>query len=98
MLNISSYFLLLDILGVVICCNPEKYAGRTQNKYREITIVDDQNTQFLLTLWGDFSKIEGPELQAKIKKEEYSVILGWNIEISSYQGIATLKYSRKRHI
>ncbi|PHT72750.1 hypothetical protein T459_23535 [Capsicum annuum] len=75
----------IDILGVVIRCGPEKYAGRTQNKCRETTIADDQNTQFLLTLWGDFSVIEGIELQAKIEKEEYPVILGRNIGISSYQ-------------
>ncbi|KAF3622418.1 putative replication protein A 70 kDa DNA-binding subunit B-like isoform X4 [Capsicum annuum] len=78
----------IDILGVVIRCGPEKYAGRTQNKCRETTIADDQNTQFLLTLWGDFSVIEGIELQAKIEKEEYPVILGRNIGISSYQGLS----------
>ncbi|KAF3658386.1 putative DNA polymerase epsilon subunit 2-like [Capsicum annuum] len=84
MLNISPYFLLIDVLGVVIRCSPEKYAGRTQNGRREITIADDQNTQFLLTLWVEFSEIEGFELQAKVEKEEYPVILGRNIGISSY--------------
>ncbi|KAM3287915.1 hypothetical protein P3S67_021345 [Capsicum chacoense] len=51
-----------------------------------VTFATSRNTQFLLTLWGDFSEIEGPELQAKIEKEEYPVILGRNIGISSYQG------------
>ncbi|KAM3325522.1 replication protein A 70 kDa DNA-binding subunit D [Capsicum chacoense] len=55
----------IDILGVVIRCGPEKYAGRTQNKCREITIADDPNTQFLLTLWGNFSEIEGPNYRLK---------------------------------
>ncbi|KAF3655609.1 putative 3-ketoacyl-CoA synthase 3-like, partial [Capsicum annuum] len=77
-----------DILGVVIHCCHEKYVGRTQNNCQEITIADDQNTQFLLTLWGDFSKIEGPELQAKIEKEEYLIILGRNIGIFYCQGLS----------
>ncbi|PHT36476.1 hypothetical protein CQW23_24176 [Capsicum baccatum] len=54
-------------------------------KQMVITFATFRNTQFLLTLWGDFSEIEGPELQAKIEKEEYPVILGRNIGISSYQ-------------
>ncbi|KAF3645841.1 hypothetical protein FXO38_19458 [Capsicum annuum] len=74
----------INVLGVVIRCSPEKYAGRTQNGCREITIADDQNTQFLLTLSVEFSEIEGFELQAKVEKEEYPVILGRNIGISSY--------------
>ncbi|PHT70608.1 hypothetical protein T459_25712 [Capsicum annuum] len=74
-----------DILRVVIRCDPKKYAGCTQNRCRDITIANDQNTQFLLTLWGDFSEIEGSELQTKIEKEEYPIILGRNIGISSYQ-------------
>ncbi|PHU00792.1 hypothetical protein BC332_30579 [Capsicum chinense] len=50
-----------------------------------ITFATFRNIQFLLTLWGDFSKIEGPELHAKIEREEYPIILGRNIGISSYQ-------------
>ncbi|PHT59307.1 hypothetical protein CQW23_01670 [Capsicum baccatum] len=68
----------IDILGVVICCGAEKYASPTQNR----------NTQFFLTLWGDFSEIEGSELQAKMEKEEYLVILGRNIAIFSYHGLS----------
>ncbi|KAM3376109.1 hypothetical protein P3S68_014823 [Capsicum galapagoense] len=53
-----------------------------------ITFATFRNTQFLLTLWGDFSEIKGLELQAKIEKEEYPVILGRNIGISSYKGLS----------
>ncbi|KAH0684374.1 hypothetical protein KY289_022126 [Solanum tuberosum] len=31
-----------DIVGVVLRCGPSKYAGRTQNRCREVTISDDQ--------------------------------------------------------
>ncbi|KAG5580369.1 hypothetical protein H5410_050996 [Solanum commersonii] len=59
---------LPDIVGVVLRCGPSKYAGRTQNRCREVTIPDDKRNQFLLTLWDDFEEIEGAELEAQMGK------------------------------
>ena len=43
--------------------------------------------QFFLTLWEDFGEIEGNEIEAKMEKEmDLIVILGRNIEISTFQG------------
>ncbi|PHU28671.1 hypothetical protein BC332_00764 [Capsicum chinense] len=53
-----------------------------------ITSATFRNTQFLLTLCGNFSEIEGSELQVKMEKQEYPVILEKNIGISSYQAPA----------
>ncbi|KAG5615696.1 hypothetical protein H5410_015520 [Solanum commersonii] len=36
------YFLLADILGVILHFGPLKYVGRLQNKCREITVDDNQ--------------------------------------------------------
>uniref|UniRef100_M0ZL83 Replication protein A OB domain-containing protein n=1 Tax=Solanum tuberosum TaxID=4113 RepID=M0ZL83_SOLTU len=75
------------IIGVVLHSGPSKYAGRTQNRCREVTIVDDQRNQFLITLWDDFGEIEGTELEAQMENgKEFPVILGRNIGVSGYQG------------
>ncbi|XP_015161150.1 replication protein A 70 kDa DNA-binding subunit D-like [Solanum tuberosum] len=77
------------IIGVVLHSGPSKYAGRTQNRCREVTIVDDQRNQFLITLWDDFGEIEGTELEAQMENgKEFPVILGRNIGVSGYQGLS----------
>lgn len=79
----------IDIIGVVLRCGPSKYAGRTQNRCREVTIADDQRNQFLLTLWDDFGEIEGTELEAQMENgKEFPIILGRNIGVSGYQGLS----------
>ncbi|XP_049398705.1 replication protein A 70 kDa DNA-binding subunit B-like [Solanum stenotomum] len=79
----------IDIIGVVLRCGPSKYAGRTQNRCREVTIADDQRNQFLLTLWDDFGEIEGTELKAQMENgKEFPIILGKNIGVSGYQGLS----------
>ncbi|XP_015158432.1 uncharacterized protein [Solanum tuberosum] len=81
----------IDILGVVLRCSPSKYVGRTQNRCHEVTIADDQQNQFLLTLWNDFRKIEGTELEAQMEMgKTFPVILGRNTGISGYQGMRAL--------
>ncbi|XP_049382942.1 replication protein A 70 kDa DNA-binding subunit B-like [Solanum stenotomum] len=79
----------IDIIGVVLRCGPSKYAGRTKNRCREVTIADDQRNQFLLTLWDDFGEIEGTELEAQMENgKEFPIILGRNIGVSGYQGLS----------
>ncbi|KAH0645241.1 hypothetical protein KY284_033125 [Solanum tuberosum] len=79
----------IDIIGVVLRCGPSKYAGRTQNRCREVTIANDQRNQFLLTLWDDFGEIEGTELEAQMENgKEFPIILGRNIGVSGYQGLS----------
>ncbi|KAG5570982.1 hypothetical protein H5410_060748, partial [Solanum commersonii] len=75
----------IDIVGNVLCYGPSKYAGHTQNMCREVTIVDDQRSQFLLTLWDDIREIEGVELEARMEKgKEFPIILERNIRICGY--------------
>ncbi|XP_027768464.1 replication protein A 70 kDa DNA-binding subunit B-like [Solanum pennellii] len=79
----------IDILAIVFRCGPQKYAGRSRHKCREIIICDNQKNQFLLTLWEDFGEIEGNEIEAKMEKEmDLIVILGRNIGISNFQGLS----------
>nr|XP_025885001.1 replication protein A 70 kDa DNA-binding subunit B-like isoform X3 [Solanum lycopersicum] len=79
----------IDILAIVLRCSPQKYAGRTNHKGREIIICDNHKNQFLLTLWEDFGEIEGNEIEAKMEKEmDLIVILGRNIGISTFQGLS----------
>ncbi|XP_070006113.1 replication protein A 70 kDa DNA-binding subunit B-like [Nicotiana sylvestris] len=83
----------IDILAVVVHCGPPKYAGRGPNKCREITVTDNQKKRLLLTLWEDFSEVEGTIIQKKIEPkmnddERYPVILRRSIGISTYDGLS----------
>ncbi|KAH0765133.1 hypothetical protein KY285_001004 [Solanum tuberosum] len=79
----------IDILAIVLRCGPQKNAGRSHHRCREITLCDNQNNQFLLTLWEDFGEIEGHEIASKIATEaDLLVILGRSIGISTYQGLS----------
>ncbi|KAH0721970.1 hypothetical protein KY289_005014 [Solanum tuberosum] len=74
----------IDILAIVVHCGPQKYAGRTHHKCREITICDNQKNQFLLTLWDDFGEIEGNEIEAKLATAaDLIVILGRRLSLQS---------------
>uniref|UniRef100_M1BZ50 Replication factor A n=1 Tax=Solanum tuberosum TaxID=4113 RepID=M1BZ50_SOLTU len=77
----------IDILAIVLRCGPQKNAGRSHHRCREITLCDNQRNQFLFTLWEDFGEIEGHEIASKIATEaDLLVILGRSIGISTYQG------------
>ncbi|XP_049378390.1 replication protein A 70 kDa DNA-binding subunit B-like [Solanum stenotomum] len=79
----------IDILAIVLRCGPQKYAGRSHHKCREITLCDNQKNQFLLTLWEDFEEIEGHEIASKMATEaDLLIILGRSIRISTYQGLS----------
>ncbi|KAG5567884.1 hypothetical protein H5410_065100, partial [Solanum commersonii] len=79
----------IDILAIVLRCGPQKNAGRSHHRCREITLCDDQKTQFLFTLWEDFGEIEGHEIASKMATEaDLLVILGRSIGISTYQGLS----------
>ncbi|KAG5591879.1 hypothetical protein H5410_042393 [Solanum commersonii] len=69
----------IDILAIVLCCGPQKYAGRSHHR----------KNQFLLTLWEDFGEIEGHEIASKMATEvDLIVILGRSIGISTFQGLS----------
>uniref|UniRef100_M0ZN31 Uncharacterized protein n=2 Tax=Solanum tuberosum TaxID=4113 RepID=M0ZN31_SOLTU len=79
----------IDILAIVLRCGPQKNAGRSHHRCREITLCDNQKTQFLFTLWEDFGEIEGHEIASKMAPEaNLLVILGRSIGISTYQGLS----------
>ncbi|KAH0634254.1 hypothetical protein KY284_037040 [Solanum tuberosum] len=79
----------IDILAIVLRCGPQKNAGRSQHRCREITLCDNQRNQFLFTLWEDFGEIEGHEISSKMATEpDLLVILGRSIGISTYQGLS----------
>ncbi|KAG5567917.1 hypothetical protein H5410_065067 [Solanum commersonii] len=85
----SLYITYADILAIVLHCGPQKNAGRSHHKCREITLCDNQKTQFLFTLWEDFGEIEGHEIASKMATEaDLVVILGRSIGISTYQGLS----------
>ncbi|XP_016515741.1 replication protein A 70 kDa DNA-binding subunit D-like isoform X1 [Nicotiana tabacum] len=86
-------FHLHNILAVVVHCGLPKYAGRGPNRCREIIVTDNQKKRLLLTLWEDFSEVEGTKIQQKIESkvnydERYPVILGRSIGISPYNGLS----------
>ncbi|KAH0747699.1 hypothetical protein KY285_009356 [Solanum tuberosum] len=67
----------IDILAIVLHCGPQKNAGRSHHRCREITLCDNQKNQFLFTLWEDFGEIEGHEISSKMATEaDLLVILG----------------------
>ncbi|XP_049377728.1 replication protein A 70 kDa DNA-binding subunit B-like [Solanum stenotomum] len=79
----------IDILAFVLHCGPQKNAGRSHHRCREITLCDNQRNQFLFTLWEDFGEIEGLEISSKMTTEaDLLVILGRSIGISTYQGLS----------
>ncbi|KAH0751120.1 hypothetical protein KY290_030352, partial [Solanum tuberosum] len=79
----------IDILAIVLRCGPQKNAGRSHHRCREITLCDNQRNQFLFTLWEDFGEIEGHEISSKMATEaDLLVILGRSIGISTYQGLS----------
>ncbi|KAG5568068.1 hypothetical protein H5410_064912 [Solanum commersonii] len=85
----SLYITYADILAIVLRCGPQKNAGRSHHRCREITLCDNQKTQFLFTLWEDFGEIEGHEIASKMATEgDLLVILGRSIGISTYQGLS----------
>ncbi|KAH0649920.1 hypothetical protein KY284_029832 [Solanum tuberosum] len=76
----------IDILAIVLRCGPQKNVGRSHHRCREITLCDNQKTQFLFTLWEDFGEIKGHEIASKMATEaDLLVILGRSIKISTYQ-------------
>ncbi|KAH0684181.1 hypothetical protein KY290_022855 [Solanum tuberosum] len=79
----------IDILAIVLRCGPQKNAGRSHHRCREITLCDNQKSQFLFTLWEDFGEIEGHEIASKMATEpDLLVILARSIGISTYQGLS----------
>ncbi|XP_070003555.1 uncharacterized protein [Nicotiana sylvestris] len=67
--------------------------SRGPNRCREIIVTDNQKKRLLLTLWEDFSEVEGTKIQQKIESkvnydERYPVILGRSIGISPYNGLS----------
>ncbi|KAG5594042.1 hypothetical protein H5410_035274 [Solanum commersonii] len=79
----------IDILAIVLRCGPQKNAGRSHHRCREITLCDNQKKQFLFTLWEDFGEIKGHEISSKMATEaDLPVILGRSIGISTYQGLS----------
>ncbi|KAH0645427.1 hypothetical protein KY284_033311 [Solanum tuberosum] len=79
----------IDILAIVLRCGPQKNAGRSRHRCREITLCDNQKSQFLFTLWEDFGEIEGHEIASKMATEtDLLVILARSIGISTYQGLS----------
>ncbi|KAG5623825.1 hypothetical protein H5410_009043 [Solanum commersonii] len=87
--NISLCIIYADILAIVLRCDPQKNAGRSHHKCREITFCDNQKHHFIFTLWEDFGEIEGYEIASKMATEvDLLVILEMSIEISTYQGLS----------
>ncbi|XP_049348354.1 replication protein A 70 kDa DNA-binding subunit B-like [Solanum verrucosum] len=79
----------IDVLAVVLRCGPQKNAGRSHHRCREITLCDNHQNQFLFTLWEDFGEIEGHEISSKMATEtDLLVIFGRSIGISTYQGLS----------
>ncbi|KAH0698406.1 hypothetical protein KY290_016057 [Solanum tuberosum] len=79
----------INILAIVLRCGPQKNAGRSHHRCREITLCDNQKNQFLFTLWEDFGEIEGHEIASKMATEaDLLVILERSIGISTYQGLS----------
>ncbi|KAH0696091.1 hypothetical protein KY290_013452 [Solanum tuberosum] len=79
----------IDVLAVVLRCGPQKNAGRSHHRCREITLCDNQQIKFLFTLWEDFGEIEEHEISSKMATEtDLLVILGRSIGISTYQGLS----------
>ncbi|XP_015159231.1 replication protein A 70 kDa DNA-binding subunit D-like [Solanum tuberosum] len=79
----------IDVLAVVLRCGPQKNAGHSHHRCREITLCDNQQNQFLFTLWEDFGEIEGHKISSKMATEtDLLVILGKSIGISTYQGLS----------
>ncbi|KAH0653667.1 hypothetical protein KY285_031214 [Solanum tuberosum] len=79
----------IDILAIVLRCGPQKTAGRSHHRCREITVCDNQRNQFLFTLWEDFGEIEGHQIFSKMATEaDLLIILGRSIGISTYQGLS----------
>ncbi|XP_006347137.1 uncharacterized protein [Solanum tuberosum] len=79
----------IDILAIVLRCGPQKTAGRSHHRCREITLCDNQKNQFLFTLWEDFGEIEGHEIASQIATAaDLLVILGMSIGISTYHGLS----------
>ncbi|KAH0646962.1 hypothetical protein KY284_034846 [Solanum tuberosum] len=78
----------IDILAIVLRYGPQKNAGRSHHRCREITLCDNQKNQFLFTLWEDFGEIEGHEIASKMATEaDLLIILGKSIGFSTYQGL-----------
>ncbi|KAK4734297.1 hypothetical protein R3W88_008558 [Solanum pinnatisectum] len=74
----------IDILAIVLRCDPQKYVGRSHHKCREITICDNEKNHFLLTLWEDFKEIERNEIEAKMATEaDLIVILGRRLSLQT---------------
>ncbi|KAH0753470.1 hypothetical protein KY285_006618 [Solanum tuberosum] len=90
----------IDVLAIVLRCGPQKNAGRSHHRCREITLCDNQKTQFLFTLWEDFGEIEGHEIASKMAtKADLLVILGRSIGISTYQGLSLqTRYNSTVHV
>ncbi|KAG5629069.1 hypothetical protein H5410_000786 [Solanum commersonii] len=87
--NNSLCIIYADILAIVLRCGPQKNAGRSHHRCREITLCDNQKNQFFFTLWEDFGEIEGHEIASKMATEaDLLVILGRSIRISTYQGLS----------
>ncbi|KAH0696252.1 hypothetical protein KY290_013606 [Solanum tuberosum] len=75
----------IDILAIVLRCGPQKNAGRSHHRCREITLCNNhiiivltllylcsgtlKRNQFLFTLWEDFGEIEGHEIASKMATE-----------------------------
>ncbi|KAH0640379.1 hypothetical protein KY285_036965 [Solanum tuberosum] len=79
----------IDVLVVVLHYGPQKNVDRSHHRCREITLCDNQQNQFLFTLWEDFGEIEGHEISSKMATQtDLLVILGRSIGISTYQGLS----------
>ncbi|WMV33485.1 hypothetical protein MTR67_026870 [Solanum verrucosum] len=89
-----------DILAIVLRCGPQKNVGRSHHRCPEITLCDNQKTQFLFTLWEDFGEIEGHEIASKMATEaDLFVLLGRSIGISTYQGLSLqTRYNSTLHV
>ncbi|XP_015170156.1 uncharacterized protein [Solanum tuberosum] len=75
----------IDILAIVLRCGPQKIAGRSHHRCREITLCDNQKNQFLFTLWEDFGEIEGHQIASQMATAaDLLVVLGRSIGISTY--------------
>ncbi|OIT28479.1 hypothetical protein A4A49_51340 [Nicotiana attenuata] len=77
--------------------DPATEIGRGPNRCCEIIVTDNQKTRLLLTLWEDFSEVEGTIIQQKIESkvnddERYPVILGRSIGISLHKENKLHKY------
>ncbi|KAH0697997.1 hypothetical protein KY290_013477 [Solanum tuberosum] len=74
----------IDVLAVVLRCGPQKNAGRSHHRCREITLCDNQQIKFLFTLWEDFGEIEGHEISSKMATEtDLLVILGRRLSLQT---------------